>query len=112
MSLRPRFLAIADKALAVQIVLVVSGTALAFGGAVWWMKPALAALVVLMLATWVARSMLRRRWVLLKSPLAFLGLAALGLALFQLTPLPGRLASVVSPRARTVHALGALPDRV
>src|SRR4051812_12353057 len=110
MSLRPRFLAIADKALAAQIILVVSGTALGFGGAVWWMKPALAAAVVLMTATWVARSMLRGCWVFLKSPLTFLGLAALGLALIQLTPLPGRLASVVSPRARTVHALGVLPD--
>src|SRR4051812_24543955 len=111
MNLRPRLLALADKALAAQIILVVSGTALAFGGAVWWMKPALAVAVTLMMLTWLARTILLGRWIVLKSPLTFLGLLALGLALVQLTPLPGRLASALSPRARAVHALGTLPDR-
>ena len=45
MTIHPRLLRLTDRLLASQILLVVVGTALAFGGAVWWwMKPALAAL--------------------------------------------------------------------
>lgn len=111
MTLRPRFLRFIDKVLAGLIVLAVTGTALAFGGAVWWARPALALVGALMLAAWLARSLALGRWIVLKSPLTFLGLLALGIAVVQLAPLPGRLATSLSPRARAVHALGTLPDR-
>ncbi|MDB5351167.1 MAG: lipid core-O-antigen ligase-like enyme [Planctomycetota bacterium] len=110
MTVRPRFLAIADKALALQVILIVCGTALAFSGSVWWMKPALGIATVSLMITWLARTYFLGRWIVLKSPITLLGLLALGLAVGQLLPLPGRLASLVSPRSRAVHTLGTLPE--
>ena len=110
MNLRPRLLSVIDKLLALLVMLSVGGTALAFGGAVWWAPPALGAITAVMLAAWLVRCLLMGQMVILKSPLTFLGLAALGLACLQLAPLPGRVAAKLSPNARAAHALGTLPD--
>ena len=110
MNLRLRLLKIVDGLLAALILVTVTGTSLAFGGAVWWAKPALAVTTSLMIVASLARCLLDGRWIVLKSPLAMLGLFAIGLALIQLTPMPGRIASLLSPQARAAHALGTLPD--
>jgi hypothetical protein len=49
---------------------------------------------------------------IMKSPLTLLGLLSLGLAVFQMAPLPHNLASQVSPLAHEAHMCGLLPDRV
>jgi hypothetical protein len=110
-TIPPRLLKIADRALAGQILLVVAGTVLAFGGAVWWMKPTLAGLTATMAMTALLRAWMTGRIVILKSPLTLMGLVALALAAVQITPLPGRIAGLISPSSRSAHALGVLPDR-
>ncbi len=40
MNLRPRILLAADRVMAVAVVALVFGSAVCFGGAVWWFRPA------------------------------------------------------------------------
>lgn len=109
---RPRLLLMTDRALSALVATTVLGAALAFGGEVWWARPVLASLLALLALAWLVRVLLLRRWRLLKSPLAPLGVMALMLGLLQLTPLPASLAAWLAPRARAAHTLGVLPDRV
>jgi hypothetical protein len=88
------------------------GSALAFGGATWWAPPALAALTTLAVAAGLLRAWLGGGCEIPRSPLIVLGALAIGLAVVQLAPLPARLAERLSPRARALYAVGALPDRV
>ena len=69
MSVPHGFLRFVDRILAIQLVAVITGTALAFGGAVWWMKPALAVMTVGLATTALIRSALIGRLFVLKSPL-------------------------------------------
>jgi hypothetical protein len=101
----------ADRLVGALLVLLLVGTTLAFGGAVWWARPAIAAATLLLVATWMARVALDGRWRWLKSPLAPLGAMALMLAVVQLAPWPGALLRWVSPRSAAVHAHGLLPER-
>lgn len=110
MTPRSRILRLVEKALAVEIMLLIAGTPLLFGGGVGWMKPAIGIAVLTLALTTLLRAALIGRWGVLKSPLTTLGLLAIGLAALQSVPLPGRLASGLSPKARAVHALGVLPD--
>jgi hypothetical protein len=82
------------------------GTTLAFGGAVWWARPAVAVLTFLFVLALLVRIMLEGRLRVLKSPLTFLGVLALLLAAVQLAPLPGTLAARVSPASYEVYAHG------
>ncbi|MBX6314311.1 MAG: O-antigen ligase family protein, partial [Isosphaeraceae bacterium] len=111
MNLSLRLRTGADHAISALVMLLVAGTTLAFGGAVWWGRPAVALLTTLLVLAWLFRLLLEGRWRLLKSPLTPLGVLALLLAVVQLTPLPGRLAARLSPRSRAVHVLGLLPDQ-
>ncbi len=111
MSVPHGFLRFVDRILAIQLVAVITGTALAFGGAVWWMKPALAVMTVGLATTALIRSALIGRLFVLKSPLTAIGVLALGLSAVQIVPLPGRIASMLSHNSRSAHALGTLPDQ-
>jgi hypothetical protein len=82
------------------------GATLAFGGAVWWAPIALAILTFLFAIAVLARIMLEGELRILKSPLTFLGLLALGLAVVQLAPLPGRIAARLSPASYEVYTHG------
>ena len=44
MNLHPRILLATDRVLAALVVALVLGSALCFGGAVWWFRPAFASL--------------------------------------------------------------------
>ena len=44
MNLRPRILLATDRVMAAAVVALVFGSAVCFGGAVWWFRPAVAAL--------------------------------------------------------------------
>src|SRR5438046_534043 len=103
---RLRLLAIADRTLAALLATIVLGACLAFGGAVWWARPALAVLTAALMAAGLARALFQGSWRLLKSPLTLLGGLALLLAVAQLAPLPARWAELVAPRSRAIHALG------
>jgi hypothetical protein len=111
-NLRLRLLSAADRALAALVATIVLGASLAFGGAVWWARPALAALIALLVFAALARALFQGSWPVLKSPLTFLGALALLLAVAQVAPLPAQWAGLVSPRSRAIHVLGVLPDRV
>lgn len=93
-----------------MIVALLAGAILAFGGAVWWARPAGGALLLGLVAATLARAFAGRGLVLLRSPLSLLGLCALGLALAQLAPLPATLASRLSPSAHAAHTIGVLPS--
>ncbi len=109
MSLRLRLLYGTDRLLAVALASVLVGTTLAFGGAVWWARPVLALLTAVFVVLGMVRTLLEGKLRILKSPLAFFGLLALGLAAVQLAPLPAKAARVLSPRSREVYTMGTLP---
>ncbi len=108
-TLRIRLLRAVEAALGGLLAAAVAGTALAFGGAVWWWRPALGALATLLVLAWLVDVALRRSWRVLASPLFALGTLALALAAAQLAPLPATVAEALSPGARAWHARGVLP---
>ena len=112
MTRRLRLLIFIDRISAALLATLLVGTTLAFGGAVWWARPAIAALTFAMVLAWLGRAALTRSWRVLKSPLVPLGALSLALAMAQLVPMPGGMATLVSPGARAVHVVGAVPDRV
>jgi hypothetical protein len=99
-----------DRVLAIALATLIFGTAVAFGGAVWWMPLFVAGLTGVLVVGWLARALMSGGWHVLKSPLTGLGLLAIGLAAFQSVPIPVPLAQLVSPHARELHSLGLIPD--
>jgi hypothetical protein len=94
------------------LVAVVGGTILAFGGAVWWAPVVIASLAWLSVLGILVQCLLQGRLCVVRSPLAVLGVLALGLASFQLVPLPASIAGKISPQSRALYALGTLPRLV
>jgi O-antigen ligase len=101
-----------DRILALLLGALLLLAPIGFGGAVWWARPAIAGLTLLFVLGWLGHALFEGKMRFLKSPLTALGLLALGLAVFQLVPLPGTLARRISPRARDVYTRGYFPDRV
>ena len=112
MNTRQTLLAICDRLVGWPLAAVILGATLGFGGTAWWFRPGLAAGVTVLVLLKLFQDLLIGRTPILKTPLGLLGLAALGLAVVQLPPLPGRLAERLSPTARAVYARGALPELV
>lgn len=106
MNWQQRLLAIADRTAAILLAIVIVGTTLAFGGAVWWARPAVAVLMFLLVLAVLLRILLEGKLRVLKSPLTFLGILGLVLAMVQLAPLPGRLAARISPGSYEVYSHG------
>lgn len=98
----------ADRIWDASLAGVIVGTALAFGGAVWWARPVIAALTVLFVLAGLLRLAVEREVRVLKSPLTALGVLALGLATAQLVPLPATISRPLSPRSHDVYAQGVL----
>ncbi|MBV8315381.1 MAG: O-antigen ligase family protein [Planctomycetaceae bacterium] len=111
MNVRQRLLKIADRIVTLVLASLLTGTTLAFGGAVWWARPMIAGLTSLLVIASLARVALEGRMRVLKSPLTALGALALALAAVQLSPLPPRVAEQLSPRSRAAYALGFFPER-
>jgi hypothetical protein len=109
---RQTLLAACDRLLGGLLAGVILTAILGFGGTAWWFRPALAAAVTALALLKLMHDLLAGRTPILKTPLGLLGLTALGLAVVQLAPLPGRLAERLSPTARAAYARGALPDLV
>jgi hypothetical protein len=99
-----------DRVLAIALATLLFGTAVAFGGAVWWMPVFVAVLTGLLVVGWLSRALISGEWHVLKSPLTGLGVLAIGLAAFQSMPIPVPLAQMVSPHARELHTLGLIPE--
>jgi O-antigen ligase len=101
-----------EAILTAAIVGLVIGTTLAFGGAVWWAPVLIAVLAVAVVAACLVRMLLEGTMRVLKSPLTFLWIVALGLGVVQLAPLPPPLAARLSPQAQAVYSRGVLPALV
>jgi hypothetical protein len=110
-NLRQKIQASCDRAIAALIALLVLGSVLGFGGAVWWFRPFLVAATLLLVMAGLARHLAAGRMPLLKSPLGLLGLLALALGVVQLAPLPARLAQRLSPSAHEIYARGMFAAR-
>jgi O-Antigen ligase len=108
---RSRFAVWTDRLTAATLVLLLAGTAVAFGGRVWWAPRFIGILCVALVALGLTHSLLDGSMRVLRSPLTALALLALALAAFQLAPLPGRVSSVVAPTSSAVYATGYLPGR-
>jgi hypothetical protein len=98
-----------DRVLAVAVVVLVLGSVLCFGGAVWWFRPAVAVLGLLLAGTKLAQLLMHGRMPLLKSPLTLFGFLALALGIVQLVPLPAPLARTISPVAQQIYSFGVIP---
>jgi hypothetical protein len=94
----------------VGIVLVVG--LMAFGGAVWWARPALLLVTLATLALLLGRFAVAGHCGVVKSPILAIGLLMVALGIAQLVPLPAPIALRLAARARSVHTMGLLPDRV
>lgn len=106
MNWQQRLLTVNDRVVAVLLATILLGTTLAFGGAVWWARPAIAVLTFLLVLGVLLRILLEGELRVLKSPLTLIGVLALGLAIVQLAPLPGRLAARISPGSYEVYSHG------
>jgi hypothetical protein len=102
----------ADRVRAAALVMLVLGSVLCFGGAVWWFRVAAGCLAMLLALATLVPFLISGRIPFLKSPLTFLGLLALALGTLQLAPMPAHLARVLSPGAQAIYSQGALPDLV
>jgi hypothetical protein len=108
-QLRQRILLATDRVLGATVLALVAGSALCFGGAVWWFPAAAAALALVLAGCTVAQLLAAPRIPVLKSPLTLLGLLALALGMIQLVPLPASLARRLSPSAQAIYAYGVMP---
>ncbi len=106
MELRQKIMAATDRVLITALVVLVLGSGLCFGGAVWWFPPALAALAFLMVMSRLLHCAVRGRIAMLKSPMTFLGVLALALGVAQSLPLPEALGRRISPVAQDVWTTG------
>jgi hypothetical protein len=102
----------ADRLAAATIIVLVLGSALCFGGAVWWFRPAAVILAFLLVSAQLLHCLVAGRLSILKSPLLFLGLLALVLGVVQLVALPQQLARRLSPAAHEIYACGVMPGLV
>src|SRR5262249_22233670 len=71
-SPRQKILVATDRVQGALLVVLVLGSAVCFGGAVWWFPPAVAGLASLLVATKLVQLLLMGRMPLLKSPLTLL----------------------------------------
>ena len=101
-----------DRALGVAVIGLTLGTALSFGGVVWWSRPLVASLALGAAVAWLVRVALLGRWVILQSPAVPIFGLAISLGLVQLVPLPTAVAGRISRRALATNALGVIPDQV
>jgi hypothetical protein len=111
-NLRQRILRATDRVLATALVVLVLGSAVCFGGAVWWFRPAAALMAFLLTGTMLVRLLALGRTSFLKSPLTLLGLLVLAVGIVQLLPLPATLAQRISPVSRQIYSYGSWPERV
>jgi O-Antigen ligase len=111
LTLRIKLLNGLDRLLALSLALLLLGSALAFGGGVWWARPVFSGLTFALVLAWLGRSALAGPWRVLKSPLTALGLMAVLLGVVQLLPLPVALVDRVSPRSITVVSIGMIPEK-
>ncbi|MHB1556977.1 MAG: O-antigen ligase family protein [Isosphaeraceae bacterium] len=106
MGLRERILAAMERMQGAALIALVAGSGLCFGGAVWWFPAALALLAFAAVAIRLAQFAALGRFLILKSPLTFLWILALGLGVAQSLALPGPLARRVSPAAHEIWTTG------
>ena len=97
MNWRAKIVSLSDRVICGLIVVLVLGSVLGFGGAVWWFRPVMCVAAFLLVAIKLAQCLATGRMPFLKSPLGLLGLLTLGLGVVQLAPLPADLASRLSP---------------
>ncbi len=93
-----------DRVQAVLIGAILTGSTLAFGGAVWWFRPVLALATGLLLLSWIVRLAIEGRVTIWKSPLSAIGLLSLFLGLAQLVPLPEEVHRRISPKGAEMIA--------
>jgi hypothetical protein len=108
-NLRLKLLLATDRVQSVAVVALVFGSAVCFGGAIWWFRPAVAVLVLILVGAKLTQLLLIGRVPVFRSPLFLLWLMALLVAFVQLVPLPPSLARMLSPSAQQIYSYGNLP---
>lgn len=112
MTFRERVIRASDRGTAVLLAVLLLGSVLAFGGAVWWFRPFMILLSFGSAALQATKFLLLGRMPILKSPLAFSWLAVLALAASQLVALPPTLARWVSPASHAIYSTGVVSELV
>ena len=112
MTLRERVIRATDRGAAAVVVVLLMGSVLAFGGAVWWFRPFMTLMAFGLAALQLSRFLLLGRMPIFKSPLTLLWMGVLGLATFQLLALPPALARRISPAAHEIYSMGGIPRLV
>ncbi len=100
-----------DRTLGLALVALLLGTAMAFGGSVWWGRTVAVALAAAVVLGWLARVALAGPWRMLKSPIVPLGALALGLGFAQLVPMPAAVVGRISGRSLAANAAGMIPEK-
>ena len=100
-------LSVSDRLIYALLALLILGSTMGFGGAVWWFAPCLSIGAFLLMFIKLIQNLPGGQMPILKSPLTLLGLLTLALAVFQLTPLPAPLARRLSSTATKSMLAGA-----
>jgi len=103
-DLRQKILVAAERVQGVLLAVLVLGSAVCFGGAVWWFPPAVGGLAFLLVLAKLVQLLAEGRMPWLKSPLTLLGVLGLAVGVIQSAPLPAGWARRVSPIAQEVYA--------
>ena len=110
MNAHRKIMSAIDGILTALVVILVLGSTLCFGGAIWWFHAVFAILAFLLSFAMLLRLLLERRLPLFKSPLTLLATLAIGLGILQLVPLPASIARRVSPTAHEIYSFGVIPE--
>jgi len=110
LDLRQTIVRTIDRLLAAAVLALLLGSALFFGGAVWWFRPVVAFLAFLLVVLKLTQLLIQGRMPFLKSPLTVLGLLWLALGVVQLVPMPEHFARRISAGAHEIYASGGMPQ--
>ncbi len=110
MTLRVGIIQASDRLLTAGTAAAVLGSILAFGGSVWWYRPAAVVVIMVLVTMQLVQQLLRGRMPVFKSPLTFLWIMVLAIGLVQLAPLPASLAERMAPKSHEVYVYGVLPE--
>jgi hypothetical protein len=109
-TLRLGILQASDRLLTAATATALLGSVLAFGGAVWWYRPAAVAVTLVLVTMQLLKQALEGRIRVFRSPLTLLWLLVLAIAAVQLGPMPAFVARRIAPASHDIYVYGTMPS--
>ena len=109
-NLRPRILLATDRVMAAAVVALVFGSAVCFGGAVWWFRAAVAVVTFVLVGTKLTQHLLERAGARFEEPALPARAAGAGAGALAACPVTAALAAQTLAGLRSeIYSLGTIP---